>query len=88
MVLGGLIDVSPDLGNDGRAECDVGNKMPVPIRNNVSAPSGSSGEGESHMMSTWSQSAPCSMVRAQSWPSWAKSADRIDGAMIALGAIV
>ena len=28
------------------------------------------------------------MVRAQSAPSWAKSADRIEGAMIALGAIV
>jgi hypothetical protein len=40
------------------------------------------------MISTCSQSAPCSMVRAHSGPSWAKSADRIDGAMIALGAIL
>lgn len=39
------------------------------------------------MISTWSQSAPCSIVRAQSDPSWAKSAERMDGAMIALGAI-
>ena len=39
------------------------------------------------MMSTWSQSAPWSIVREQSWPSCAKSAERIDGAMIALGAI-
>lgn len=40
-----------------------------------------------YMMSTWSQSAPCSMVRAQSCPSCAKSADRIDGAMMVLGAM-
>lgn len=38
-----------------------------------------------YMMSTCSQSAPCSMVREHSLPSSAKSAERIDGAMIALG---
>lgn len=40
------------------------------------------------MISTCSQSAPCSMVRAHSAPSCAKSADRIDGAMRVLGAIL
>ena len=40
------------------------------------------------MISTWSQSAPCSIVLEQSWPKLAKSADRMEGAMIALGAIV
>lgn len=39
------------------------------------------------MISTCSQSAPCSMVRAHSAPSCAKSADRIDGAMSVLGAM-
>jgi len=36
-----------------------------------------------YMISTCSQSAPCSMVLAQSAPSCAKSADRIDGAIMA-----
>lgn len=40
------------------------------------------------MISTCSQSAPCSMVFLHSAPSWAKSAERIEGAMIALGAMV
>lgn len=42
----------------------------------------------SYMISTWSQSAPWPMVLEQSWPRLAKSADRIEGAMIAFGAIV
>lgn len=44
--------------------------------------------GNTNIMSTWSQSAPCSIVRAQSWPSCPKSAARMEGAMIVLGAIV
>lgn len=40
-----------------------------------------------YMMSTCSQSAPWSMVREHSWPSWAKSEASIDGAMMGLGAI-
>lgn len=40
------------------------------------------------MISTCSQSAPCSMVFLHSAPSWAKSAERIEGAMIALGAML
>lgn len=40
------------------------------------------------MMSTWSQSAPWSIVLLQSAPSWAKSAERIEGAIIAFGAMV
>lgn len=42
----------------------------------------------SYMISTWSQSAPWLIVLEQSWPRLAKSADRMEGAMIALGAIV
>lgn len=40
------------------------------------------------MMSTCSQSAPCSMVREHAAPSSAKSADKMDGAMIAFGAML
>lgn len=39
-------------------------------------------------MSTCSQSAPWSMVVAHSEPSWAKSALRIEGAIMAGGLIV
>lgn len=38
-------------------------------------------------MSTWSQSAPWAIVLRQSSPRLAKSAERIEGAMIAGGAI-
>ncbi len=41
-----------------------------------------------YMMSTCSQSAPCEMVREHAAPRSAKSAERIDGAMMALGAMV
>lgn len=41
-----------------------------------------------YMISTCNQSAPCSMVLAHSVPSWAKSAARIEGAIMALGAIL
>lgn len=40
------------------------------------------------MMSTWSQSAPCSIFLEQSWPRSAKLALRMDGAMMAGGAIL
>jgi hypothetical protein len=40
------------------------------------------------MMSTWSQSAPCSIFLAQSWPRFAKLALRMEGAMMAGGVIV
>jgi hypothetical protein len=40
-----------------------------------------------YMMSTWSQSAPRAMVREHSAPRSAKSAERMDGAMMALGAM-
>jgi hypothetical protein len=43
---------------------------------------------DAYMISTWSQSAPCSIVLAQSAPSCAKSAERMEGAMMALGAMV
>lgn len=39
------------------------------------------------MMSTWSQSAPWRMVLEHSAPRSAKSAERIEGAMIAGGVI-
>lgn len=39
------------------------------------------------MISTCSQSAPWSIVFAHSAPNFAKSAERIEGAMIALGAM-
>lgn len=39
------------------------------------------------MISTCSQSAPWSIVFAHSEPSFAKSAERIEGAIIAFGAI-
>lgn len=39
------------------------------------------------MISTCSQSAPWSIVFAHSDPSFAKSAERMEGAMIAFGAI-
>ena len=105
MVLGRPVDVFPDLGDNGGAECDVGHKVAVPFafclsaqlstlelslfRDPMVCPDlGSYGEfGVAYMISTWSQSAPWSIVRAQSAPSCAKSADRIDGAMIAFGAI-
>lgn len=41
-----------------------------------------------YMISTWSQSAPCSIVREHACPRVAKSAERMEGAMIADGAIV
>jgi hypothetical protein len=41
-----------------------------------------------HIMSTCSQSAPCPMVCEHAVPSSAKLAERMDGAMIDLGAIV
>ena len=41
-----------------------------------------------YMMSTCSQSAPWAMVREHAAPRSAKSAERMDGAMIALGAIL
>ena len=41
-----------------------------------------------HSMSTWSQSAPWSIVRAHSSPNRAKSAERIEGAMMAGGVIL
>lgn len=41
-----------------------------------------------YMISTWSQSAPCSIVREHASPSAAKSADRMEGAMIAEGAMM
>lgn len=40
------------------------------------------------IISTWSQSAPCSIFVEQSWPRSAKLALRIEGAMIAGGAMV
>lgn len=40
------------------------------------------------MMSTWSQSEPCSILAAHSLPNWAKSALNIEGAMIEGGHIV
>ena len=40
------------------------------------------------MISTWSQSAPWPMVSEQALPRAPKSAERIEGAMIAGGAIV
>jgi hypothetical protein len=40
------------------------------------------------MISTWSQSAPCAIVLEHSAPRSAKSAERIDGAIIAGGDIV
>lgn len=40
-----------------------------------------------YIISTCSQSAPWSIVFAHSAPSLAKSAERIEGAMIALGAM-
>lgn len=40
------------------------------------------------MMSTWSQSAPSSIFRAQSWPSLEKSALRMEGAIMAGGDMV
>lgn len=85
--LGGLVDMPPDLCNDGCSERDVWHKVPVP---------GSTRQPlvvlmhrrVAYMMSTWSQSAPCSMVREQSWPSWPKSADKIEGAMMVGGAMI
>lgn len=41
-----------------------------------------------YMISTWSQSAPCLIVLEHAAPRSAKSAERMEGAMIALGAIV
>lgn len=41
-----------------------------------------------YMISTCSQSAPWSIVFAHSAPNFAKSAERIEGAIIALGAMV
>lgn len=46
------------------------------------------GNNEAYMMSTWSQSAPWLIVLEHSAPRLPKSAERIDGAMIAGGAIV
>lgn len=43
--------------------------------------------GKRYIMSTCSQSAPWSMVAAHSSPNRAKSADRIEGAMMAGGVI-
>jgi hypothetical protein len=40
------------------------------------------------IMSTWSQSAPWPMVSEQALPKAPKSAERIEGAMIAGGAIL
>lgn len=41
VVLGRPVDVSPDLGDDGGAECDVGHEVAVPFPSRVSAQLGS-----------------------------------------------
>lgn len=92
VVLLGLLDMATDLGNDRGTEGDVGDKVTVPVYRRVSVsitPSALAGNKHAtYMMSTCNQSAPCSMVRAQSWPRLPKSADRMDGAMMVWGAMV
>jgi hypothetical protein len=85
VVLGGLLDMTADLGNNGRSEGDVGNEVAVPMSGKHHIMDGR--KHATYMMSTCNQSAPCSMVRAQSWPRLPKSAERIEGAMMVLGAM-
>lgn len=93
IVLLRAVDVLSDLGDNGSTKSDVGDKVPIPgpfcFSKQFFLPKFvQSGALATNMMSTCSQSAPCSMVRAQSWPNWAKSADSTEGAMMALGAIL
>lgn len=92
VVLGRLVYVLSDFSHDRRAECEVRHKVAIPstkpvilarLRHNIAWY-----KTGPYMISTWSQSAPCSIVLAQSAPSCAKSADRMEGAMIAFGAMV
>lgn len=93
MALARAVDVAADLGDHGRTEGEVWDEMAVPeIGNGVSARVDVHTKDRvagltTYMMSTCNQSAPRSMVREHSAPRSAKSAERIDGAMIAFGAI-
>lgn len=91
-----LFDVRADLCNNRSAKGDVWYEMAIPeyslsanaILKQRRCECGKLNSSFTNMISTCSQSAPCSMVRTQSAPSCAKSAERIDGAMRVLGAML
>jgi hypothetical protein len=75
--------VGADLGYNGRAEGHVGHKMAVhDVDLHVSVACRTSQKSVSR---TWSQSAPWEIVSEHALPNAPKSADRIDGAMMAGG---
>ena len=77
------VDVGADLGHDGRAEGHVRHKVAV---HDVDLGALVMSHEESYPLEhTWSQSAPWEMVSEHALPSAPKSADKIEGAMIAGG---
>lgn len=74
MRLARWFDVFSNLGDDGSSKGDVGDKVAIPkgvvwVRVDCQSGDWRGFEGMTNMMSTWSQSAPWSMVRTQSAPS-------------------
>lgn len=80
-------DMASDLRNDWSSKGNIWDEMPIHCI--LSVPKLRLYLGIYYVLiSTCSQSAPCSMVFEQSAPSAAKSAERMEGAMMAAGDIL
>lgn len=83
------VDMASYLRDNRGSEGNVGHKMTVHDINLAARDLelASSSHAVFQNLHTWSQSAPLPIVSEHSFPSFAKSADRIDGAIIAGGDI-